>query len=160
MRKFRNAFKGLTGPRASNASFPLVDILFMALAAVMSGGGNGLGIGAVGQRQRAVAGQDTGPQSMARRAMIHFVGFSRFLTPFAFEGAFRPFMAGLPRLDWFRAAPLRSIAKRWREPTSAVARRRRWIWSMPLRKKHALRCHAQGFWAQQKPPRHSICWKC
>lgn len=98
MRKFRKAFKGLSDPRASNASFPLVDILFMALAAVMSGAetasemeqwssGKELLLGRMLELNHGTPSHDT------------FSRVFRLLDPIAFERAFRRFMASFAKAN-------------------------------------------------------------
>jgi len=98
MRKFRRAFKGLADPRAGNASFPLLNILFMALAAVMSGAesaaemeewarGKELLLGTIVELPHGTPSHDT------------FSRIFRLLDPIAFERAFRRFMASFAKAN-------------------------------------------------------------
>jgi predicted transposase YbfD/YdcC len=88
----------MSDPRAANASFPLVDVLFMALAAVMSGaetasemeqwaGGKQLLLGTLLDLEHGTPSHDT------------FSRIFRLLEPVAFERAFRRFMAGFAKAN-------------------------------------------------------------
>lgn len=98
MRKFRKAFKGLADPRAANATFPLVDILFMALAAVMCGAetasemeqwasGKELLLGTILKLEHGTPSHDT------------FSRIFRLLDPVAFERAFGRFMTAFAKAN-------------------------------------------------------------
>ncbi len=98
MRKFRRAFKGLPDPRAANSSFALVDILFIALAAVMSGA----------ETASEMEEWGRGKQGLLSTMMVlehgtpshdTFSRVFRILDPGAFEQAFRRFMAAFARAN-------------------------------------------------------------
>jgi predicted transposase YbfD/YdcC len=98
MRKFRRAFKGMVDPRAANASFALVDILFMALAAVMSGAETASEMEQWSRGKQALLGTmlklDHGTPSHDTFSRVF-----RLLDPVAFEAAFRRFMAGFAKAN-------------------------------------------------------------
>lgn len=98
MRRFRRSFKGLVDPRAANASFALVDILFIALAAVISGaenasemeqwaGGKATLLGTMMPLEHGTPSHDT------------FSRVFRILDPVGFERAFRRFMAAFAKTN-------------------------------------------------------------
>lgn len=96
MRKFRRAFKGMVDPRAANASFSLVDILFIALAAVMSGAETASEMDQWGQGKvlllRSMLVLEHGTPSHDTFSRVF-----RLLDPVAFERAFRRFMAAFAK---------------------------------------------------------------
>lgn len=98
MRKFRRAFKGLADPRAANTSFSLVEILFIALAAVMSGAETASEMEQWGQGKivllRTMLELDHGTPSHDTFSRVF-----RLLEPVAFERAFRRFMAAFAKAN-------------------------------------------------------------
>ena len=98
MRKFRRAFKGLADPRAANASFSLIDILFIALASVMSGAETASEMEQWGQGKiallRTLLELEHGTPSHDTFSRVF-----RLLDPVAFERAFRQFMAIFARAN-------------------------------------------------------------
>lgn len=98
MRSFRRAFKGLSDPRAANASFALVDILFMALAAVMSGAEN------ASEMEQWCRGKSQLLSTMldlphGTPSHDTFSRVFRLLDPVGFERAFRRFMAAFAKAN-------------------------------------------------------------
>jgi predicted transposase YbfD/YdcC len=92
MRKFRRAFKGLPDPRAENASFELIDILFIALAAVMSGAETASDMEQYGRGKEFLL-RSMLPLEHGTPSHDTFSRVFRLLEPAAFERAFRRFMA-------------------------------------------------------------------
>lgn len=98
MRKFRRAFKGLTDPRAANSSFALVDILFMALAGVMSGAENASEMEQWSRGKCVLLGTIL---DLTHGTPSHdtFSRVFRLLDPVAFERAFSRFMAAFAKAN-------------------------------------------------------------
>lgn len=98
MRKFRRAFKGMADPRAANASFLLVDILFIALAAVMSGAETASEMEQWGRGKvvllRTMLVLEHGTPSHDTFSRVF-----RLLDPVSFERAFRRFMAAFAKAN-------------------------------------------------------------
>src|SRR3954449_12083563 len=106
MGKFRKLFRQLPDPRAANARHDLLEVLFIALAAVLCGAESCSDMADFGQSkegllrlflrlEHGVPSHDT------------FSRVFRLLKPQAFEFAFRQFMAGR------RQGPARSL-RTWR----------------------------------------------
>jgi predicted transposase YbfD/YdcC len=98
MENFANSFRGLEDPRAANALHELVEVLFIALAAVLCG--------AQGATDMALFGRSK--QSLLRRFLrlehgvpSHdtFSRVFRLLDPEAFEKTFRRFMAAFAKVN-------------------------------------------------------------
>jgi predicted transposase YbfD/YdcC len=98
MRKFRRVFKGMADPRAANASFSLVDILFIALAAVISGAETASEMEQWGRGKvvllRTMLVLEHGTPSHDTFSRVF-----RLLDPVAFERAFRQFMAAFAKAN-------------------------------------------------------------
>ena len=92
MVKFRSCFSELPDPRACNARHDLVEVLFIALAAVLCGAESCADMADFGRAKEMVLRQMLG----LRHGIPSHDTFSRIfrvLDPTAFEGAFRRFMA-------------------------------------------------------------------
>src|ERR1700735_1437094 len=98
MRKFRRAFKGVADPRAANSRFALVDVLFIALAAVMSGAETASEMEQWGRGKvillRSLLCLEHGIPSHDTFSRVF-----RLLEPQAFERAFRRFMAAFAKAN-------------------------------------------------------------
>src|SRR5258708_37425519 len=96
MQKFRKAFRRVPDPRADNARHDLLEVLFIALAATLSGAESCLDMADFGRSkegllrlflrlEHGIPSHDT------------FSRAFRLLKPPAFELALRPFMAALAK---------------------------------------------------------------
>ena len=92
MQKFRKAFRRLADPRATNARHDLLEVLFVALAAVVCGSGQCAEMEEFGRSKegllRLFLGLEHGIPSHDTFSRVF-----RLLKPEAFELAFRRFMA-------------------------------------------------------------------
>jgi len=93
MQSFGEIFGGLEDPRAGNALHELVDVLFIALAAVLCGAKGATDMALFGQSKAGLLGQflklEYGIPSHDTFSRVF-----RLLEPQAFEATFRRFMAG------------------------------------------------------------------
>lgn len=98
MRKFRRVFKGLADPRASNVSHRLIDVLFMALAAVISGAETASEMEQYARGKQMLLASML-PLEHGTPSHDTFSRVFRLLDPIAFERAFRRFMAAFARAN-------------------------------------------------------------
>ena len=98
MRKFRKAFGRLPDPRAGNASHELLEVLFIALAAVLCGAGSCAEMEEFGQSKEGLLRQFL---KLEHGIPSHdtFSRVFRLLKPQAFELAFRRFMAAFAKAN-------------------------------------------------------------
>lgn len=98
MGKFRKVFRGLRDPRAANASHELLEVLFIALAAVLCGAECASDMAQFG---RAKEGLLRGFLRLEHGIPSHdtFSRVFRVLDPPAFERAFRRFMAAFAKFN-------------------------------------------------------------
>lgn len=101
MGKFKRYFRKLRDPRAANASYPLLEILLVALAAVLCGAESATDMADFGRRKVELLGRFL---PLKRGVPSHdvFSDIFRMLEPEAFERAFRRFVeafAKFHRLD-------------------------------------------------------------
>ena len=98
MEKFRKVFRGLPDPRAPNAYHDLLDILVIALAAVLCGAKGATDMALFGRsKERPVAAiSAVGPRHSQPR---HVQPGVRALDPQAFEQTFRQFMAAFAKAN-------------------------------------------------------------
>jgi predicted transposase YbfD/YdcC len=96
MRKFRKAFRGLRDPRAANARHDLLEVLVIALAAVLCGAESCADMEDFGHAKEALLRQFL---RLEHGIPSHdtFSRVFRLLDPQAFEAAFRRFMAGFAK---------------------------------------------------------------
>lgn len=98
MRKFRRVFKGLADPRASNTSHRLIDVLFLALAAVISGAETASEMEQYARGKQMLLSSML-PLEHGTPSHDTFSRVFRLLDPVAFERAFRRFMAAFARAN-------------------------------------------------------------
>jgi hypothetical protein len=120
MGKLKKYFRRLRDPRAANASYPLLEILFVALAAVLCGATGGTDMSDFGRRKIDLLRRFV-PLEKGVPSHDVFSDVFRMLDPAAFEQAFRGFVAA------FAA------------PTSEARAPCRFTWSTSLRPKPAWR---------------------
>jgi predicted transposase YbfD/YdcC len=96
MGKFRKAFRGLPDPRAANARHDLMEVLVVALAAVLCGAESCADMEDFGQAKEGLLRQFL---RLEHGIPSHdtFSRVFRLLDPQAFEAAFRRFMAGFAK---------------------------------------------------------------
>jgi predicted transposase YbfD/YdcC len=96
MERFKKAFRGLADPRASNARHDLLEVLVIALAAVLCGAENCADMADFGRAKEALLRQFL---RLEHGIPSHdtFSRVFRLLDPQAFEAAFRRFMAGFAK---------------------------------------------------------------
>jgi DDE_Tnp_1-associated len=98
MGKFKKVFKGLEDPRAANAQHALLEILFIALAAVLCGAE-----GASDMERFALSKEALLRQILRLEHGIPshdtFSRVFRLLDPHSFEQAFRRFMVGFAKFN-------------------------------------------------------------
>ena len=98
MGKFKKVFKGLADPRAANAQHELMEILFIALAAVLCGAEGLCDMERFGQSKEELLRQIL---RLEHGIPSHdtFGRVFRLLDPRAFEQAFRRFMVGFAKFN-------------------------------------------------------------
>jgi predicted transposase YbfD/YdcC len=100
MRHFRKAFRSLPDPRAENARYDLLEVLFVALAAVLCGAVSCADMEEFGRSKegllRLVLRLEHGIPSHDTFSRVF-----RLLNPRAFEAAFRRFMAAFAKANGF-----------------------------------------------------------
>ena len=98
MGKFKKVFRGLDDPRAANASHELVEILFIALAAVLCGADGAADMAQFGRSKELLL---RGILRLEHGIPSHdtFSRVFRLLDPQAFEQAFRRFMAAFAKFN-------------------------------------------------------------
>ena len=98
MRQFRRAFRSLPDPRAENARHDLLEILFIALAAVLCGAVSGTDMEEFGHSKegllRLILRLEHGIPSHDTFSRVF-----RVLNPHAFEATFRRFMAAFAKAN-------------------------------------------------------------
>jgi predicted transposase YbfD/YdcC len=96
MERFKKAFRGLADPRASNARHDLLEVLVIALAAVLCGAESCADMADFGRAKEALLRQFL---RLEHGIPSHdtFSRVFRLLDPQAFEAAFRRFMAGFAK---------------------------------------------------------------
>jgi predicted transposase YbfD/YdcC len=96
MEKFKKAFRGLADPRASNARHNLLEVLVIALAAILCGAEGCADMADFGRAKEALLRQFL---RLEHGIPSHdtFSRVFRLLDPQAFEAAFRRFMAGFAK---------------------------------------------------------------
>src|SRR3954467_15326988 len=130
MGKFRKLFRQLPDPRAANARHDLLEVLFIALAAVLCGAESCSDMADFGQSKegllRVFLRLEHGVPSHDTFSRVF-----RLLKPQAFEFASGNLWRALPRRmgsslpGWWR-----STARPCAEPTNVAGGRTRCIWSM------------------------------
>jgi predicted transposase YbfD/YdcC len=98
MGKFKKVFRRLDDPRATNASHDLVEVLFIALAAVVCGADGAADMAQFGRSKELLL---RGILRLEHGIPSHdtFSRIFRLLDPQAFEKAFRRFMAAFAKLN-------------------------------------------------------------
>jgi predicted transposase YbfD/YdcC len=98
MGKFKKVFKGLTDPRAANAHHELLDVLFIALAAVLCGAEGPSDMERFGRSKEGLLRQVL---RLEHGIPSHdtFSRVFRLLDPRAFERTFRRFMVGFAKFN-------------------------------------------------------------
>jgi predicted transposase YbfD/YdcC len=98
MGKFKKVFKGLADPRAANAQHELLEILFIALAAILCGAEGPCDMERFGQSKEELLRQIL---RLEHGIPSHdtFSRVFRLLDPRAFEQAFRRFMVGFAKFN-------------------------------------------------------------
>jgi len=96
MERFKKAFRGLADPRASNARHDLLEVLVVALAAILCGAESCADMADFGRAKEALLRQFL---RLEHGIPSHdtFSRVFRLLDPQAFEAAFRRFMAGFAK---------------------------------------------------------------
>src|SRR5262249_46008042 len=98
MRHFRKAFRSLPDPRAENARHDLLEVLLIALAAVLCGAPSGSDMEEVGPCKEGLL--RLALRLVHRVPNDHTVSRAfRLLNPRAFEAAFRRFMAAFAKAN-------------------------------------------------------------
>jgi predicted transposase YbfD/YdcC len=98
MGKLRKHFRRLRDPRAANATYPLVDILFIALAAVLCGAKSCTDMADFGRRKIELLRQFA-PLKKGVPSHDVFSDVFRILDPKAFERVFRDFVAAFAKFN-------------------------------------------------------------
>ena len=96
MGKFKSHLRKLRDPRAANASYPLVEILFIALAAVLCGAKCGTDMADFGRRKIELLRQFV-PLKKGVPSHDVFSDVFRMLDPQGFERVFRQFVAAFAK---------------------------------------------------------------
>ncbi len=133
MGKWATIFRRLPDPRADNARHELLDVLFIALAAVLCGAESCADMADFGQSKEGLL-RLVLPLEHGIPSHDTFSRIFRLLEPEAFERAFRQFMAAFAKANKLKLSGVVAVdGKALRGPTSAVARPAHCIWSMSLR---------------------------
>jgi len=96
MGKLKKHFRKLRDPRAANASYPLLEILVVALAAVLSGAESATDMADFGRRKIEMLRRFL-PLEKGTPSHDVFSDIFRMLDPEAFERVFRQFMAAFAK---------------------------------------------------------------
>jgi predicted transposase YbfD/YdcC len=96
MGKLKSYLRKLRDPRAANASYPLVEVLFVALAAVLCGARGGTDMADFGRRKITLLRQFAPLQNGIPSHDV-FSDVFRMLEPKAFEHVFRQFVAAFAK---------------------------------------------------------------
>src|SRR5258708_14972159 len=114
MGKFKKVFRRLPDPRADNAQHKLLDVLFIALAALLCGAETCSDMAEFGRAKESLLRQILDLEHGIPSHDTFSRGF-RLLDPQAFAGKFRRFMAAFAKstkLDLTRAAAIDGKAPR------------------------------------------------
>jgi hypothetical protein len=122
MEEFSDHFADVADPRAANARHDFLEVIFIALAAVLCGAEDCTDMALFGRAKLDLLRQVL---KLEHGAPSHdtFSRVFRLLAPEPFEAAFTRFSAAFAGVWW------RSTARLCVAPTSAVARRCLCIWS-------------------------------
>jgi predicted transposase YbfD/YdcC len=149
MRCFRKAFRTLQDPRAENARHDLLEILFIALAAVLCGAVSCSDMEEFGEAKqemlRLVLRLDHGVPSHDTFSRVF-----RLLRPHAFEAAFRRFMAAFAKANGLKLTGVVAI-----DGKAVRGAYERGGQASPLRLVNVFAVEARMALAQRKAPGHN-----
>ena len=147
MRKFRRVFAKVEDPRASNAQYPLVEVVFIALAATLCGAQHCTEFEEFGQAKQAVLGKIL---DLKRGIPSHdtFSTVFRALDPHSFEAALGRFTKAFNS----RLGKPRTIAIDGKALRGAYRRGERFT---PLHMVNVWACEARMALAQRKAPQRN-----